>query len=106
MKKINYNDHNIEIISEKKKIFSNQIKRKVTTIPIKEITSVRKEIFQGKWNSMTIVRNHRAEEFIIVEELEEQNEIENLYNFLLDKRKERNYEIKLLDIETMEEKIL
>ena len=104
MKKINFNDHNIEIVNEKKKLFSSEVKRKVKTIPIKEITAVRKEIFQGNWNSMTITKNYKDEEFIVAEELEEESELESLYNFLLTKKDEIKYEMSLFDIETMEEK--
>lgn len=102
-KKINYNDHNIQIVTEKKKLFSKEIKRKVTTISINEIKMIRKELYQGQWNSMTIETKKGQEEFIVSEELEGNQELESVYNFLITKKEEKQFEVRILEIETMEE---
>lgn len=106
MRKINYNDHNIQIITEKKKIFSKDVKRKQKTISIDEIALVRKELYHGEWNSITIITKDNHEEFIPAEELKEQEELKNLYEFLIAKRKEKQFEVRILEIETMHEMIV
>lgn len=106
IKKINYNEHNIQIVTEKKKLFSKKIKRKVTTISISDIRMIRKELYQGQWNSMTIETRNGQEEFIVSEELEGEQDLENVYNFLITKKEEKQFEVRILEIETMDEKVL
>ena len=106
MKRINYDNNKIEIITEKKKLFSKEIREKILTILIDEIASIRKDIFQNQLNSMLIVRKDETEEFITAEELKEPQELQNLYNFLFNKKDEKNYDVFEIDIETLEMKTL
>ncbi len=103
MKSISWNNDTIEIITEKKILFGG-ISLKTNIIKIQEIKKVTKEEFAGNLNSVTIITQDDNEEFIILKEMKEQSELISMLDFLIKSKEKYAYEVKLLDIETLEEK--
>ena len=103
MKSINYNNEIIEITTEKKKLFGG-VSTKTITIQMKDIAKVAKEEFEGNLNSVTFFLKDNNEEFITLDEMKEKSELTSVLDFLIKSRDKYSYEVKLLDIETLEEK--
>lgn len=103
MKSINYNNEIIEITTEKKKLFGG-VSTKTITIQIKDIAKVGKEEFEGVLNSVTFFLKDNNEEFIILDEMKEKSELISVLDFLIKSRDKYSYEVKLFDIDTLEEK--
>lgn len=103
MKSINYNNDTIEIITEKKKLFGG-VSTKTITIQMKDIAKVAKEEFGGNLNSVTFFLKDNNEEFITLDEMKEKSELTNMLDFLIKSKDKYSYEVKLFDIDTLEEK--
>ena len=103
MKSINYNNEIIEITIEKKKLFGG-VSTKTITIKMNDIAKVAKEEFEGNLNSVTFFLKDNNEEFITLDEMKEKSELTSVLDFLIKSRDKYSYEVKLLDIETLEEK--
>ena len=103
MKSINYNNEIIEITIEKKKLFGG-VSTKTITIQMNDIAKVAKEEFEGNLNSVTFFLKDNNEEFITLDEMKEKSELTSVLDFLIKSRDKYSYEVKLLDIETLEEK--
>lgn len=103
MKSINYNNETIEITTEKKKLFGG-VSTKTITIQMNDIAKVAKEEFEGNLNSVTFFLKDNNEEFITLDEMKEKSELTSVLDFLIKSRDKYSYEVKLLDIETLEEK--
>ena len=97
MKKVLLKDEAIVIEEEKKIFFSTKIETK--EILVDNIVKVTREEFQGNLNSITIFYNDNQEEFLMVEEC---SDLENVYEFVL-KQRELGKQIKIVkfDIETL-----
>ena len=103
MKSISYNNETIEITIEKKKLFGG-ISTKTITIQMKDIAKVAKEEFEGNLNSVTFFLKDNNEEFITIDEMKEKGELTNMLDFLIKSKDKYSYEVKLFDIDTLEEK--
>ena len=103
MKSINYNNDTIEITTEKKKLFGG-VSTKTITIQMKDIAKVAKEEFGGNLNSVTFFLKDNNEEFITLDEMKEKSELTNMLDFLIKSKDKYSYEVKLFDIDTLEEK--
>ncbi len=103
MKSINYNNEIIEIITEKKKLFGG-VSTKTITIQMKDIAKVAKEEFGGNLNSVTFFLKDNNEEFITLDEMKEKSELTSVLDFLIKSKDKYSYEVKLFDIDTLEEK--
>ena len=94
MNKLNFNDEKIELIREKKKLFSKELQTKVITIMISDIASASRETYGGELNSVCIIKNDGSEEFVVANELEEPNKLSELLDFLQSK----GIQIELIEI--------
>ena len=103
MKSINYNNDTIEITTEKKKLFGG-VSTKTITIQMKDIAKVAKEEFGGNLNSVTFFLKDNNEEFITLDEMKEKSELTGVLDFLIKSKDKYSYEVKLFDIDTLEEK--
>ena len=103
MKSINYNNEIIEITTEKKKLFGG-VSTKTITIQMKDIAKVTKEEFEGNLNSVTFFLKDNNEEFITLDEMKEKSELTSVLDFLIKSKDKYSYEVKLFDIDTLEEK--
>ena len=103
MKSINYNNDTIEITTEKKKLFGGVSTKKIT-IQMKDIAKVAKEEFGGNLNSVTFFLKDNNEEFITLDEMKEKSELTSVLDFLIKSKDKYSYEVKLFDIDTLEEK--
>ena len=103
MKSINYNNEIIEITTEKKKLFGG-VSTKTITIQMKDIAKVAKEEFGGNLNSVTFFLKDNNEEFITLDEMKEKRELTSVLDFLIKSKDKYSYEVKLFDIDTLEEK--
>ncbi len=103
MKSISYNNDSIEITTEKKKLFGG-VSTKTITIQMKDIAKVAKEEFGGNLNSVTFFLKDNNEEFITLDEMKEKGELTNMLDFLIKSKDKYSYEVKLFDIDTLEEK--
>lgn len=102
MTSLEFNCENIKVTREKKKLFGG-VKVEETIISLSEINSARKEMFKEILNSVTIVLKNGQEEFITAEELLDGNMLNAMFELLLEKRVENNYQLEMIDIETLEE---
>ena len=98
----NYDDKNVEIITEKKKLFGGRV-QETETIPLNMISIVSKEVFEGKLNSMTLFLKDGNEKFIACTDMENDMLLEDLIAHLISKKEENMYKVKMLDIATMQE---
>lgn len=103
MKSISYNNETIEITTEKKKLFGG-VSTKTITIQMKDIAKVAKEEFGGNLNSVTFFLKDNNEEFITLDEMKEKSELTSVLDFLIKSKDKYSYEVKLFDIDTLEEK--
>lgn len=103
MKSINYNNEIIEITTEKKKLFGG-VSTKTITIQLNDIAKVAKEEFEGNLNSVTFFLKDNNEEFITLDEMKEKSELTSVLDFLIKSKDKYSYEVKLFDIDTLEEK--
>lgn len=103
MKSINYNNEIIETTTEKKKLFGG-VSTKTITIQMKDIAKVAKEEFGGNLNSVTFFLKDNNEEFITLDEMKEKGELTSVLDFLIKSKDKYSYEVKLFDIDTLEEK--
>ena len=77
---------------------------KTITIQMKDIAKVAKEEFEGNLNSVTFFLNDNNEEFITLDEMKENSELTSVLDFLIKSKDKYSYEVKLFDIDTLEEK--
>lgn len=103
MKSISYNNETIEITTEKKKLFGG-VSTKTITIQMNDIAKVAKEEFGGNLNSVTFFLKDNNEEFITLDEMKEKSELTSVLDFLIKSKDKYSYEVKLFDIDTLEEK--
>ena len=71
---------------------------------MKDIAKVAKEEFGGNLNSVTFFLKDNNEEFITLDEMKEKSELTGVLDFLIKSRDKYSYEVKLFDIDTLEEK--
>ena len=103
MKSINYNNEIIEITTEKKKLCV-RVSTKTITIQIKDTPKVGNEEFDSNLNSVTFFLKDNNEEFITLDEMKEKSELTSVLDFLIKSKDKYSYEVKLFDIDTLEEK--
>lgn len=102
MIRLEYNSQKIQITNQKKKLFGG-IKEVVTEVCYEDIDKVTKEMFNDTLHSMTIISKNGDEEFIIAEKLENGSVLNDLFDYLLERRNEYSYRLSLLDIDSLEE---
>lgn len=105
MIKLEYNSESIQILKKKKKLFGG-IKEETVNILLDDIDCASKEIFNDILNSVTIFLKNGQEEFIVAEELDNSSKLYELFEFLLEKRNEHTYKLKMMDIKTLKEQDL
>ena len=104
MKRINYNQEQIEIIIEKKKLFGG-VKEEVISIQLNEIAKVTKELIGGSVVGLTIFFINGNEEHIDMSDVE--NAItDELFNFLQENKSNYIYKIAIFNVDTLEEEII
>ena len=101
MTTIHMKDNSIVIEEEKKRFFSSKTKTIIREVFLDDIEEVRRDEFEGVFNSLGLHLKNGQEEFFVADEC---FDLEKVYQFFVEQRNNgRQIRIFKIDIETLEE---